>query len=109
MPPVFRWLCVMEAVLVFTLGLGAIALLVYSMLWIGFGICPKIHDRLAHTINGANAAWKISLVVLLPLFFRPIFKFLIFLREVRGLKSGLEPKEKPKEEAGYESGRQLHL
>src|SRR6266487_4646834 len=109
MPPAFRHLFRVELTFVGLIAVVSIASILYSIAWISFGLWPEVHERFVCTIRQANAAWKLGLVLLLPLFFRPVFKFLIFLREVRGLKSGLEPKEKPKEEAGYESERQLNL
>jgi hypothetical protein len=51
-----------------------------------------------------NKAWKVCLVILVPLFFRPIFKFLFFLREgPLGTKTQLPPTTQPPPSANYES------
>jgi hypothetical protein len=109
MPPAFRYLFYVELIFVGLIAIVSIAAILYSIIWVICGLWPEVHERLVSDLKQANAAWKVGLLLLVPLFFRPVFKFLIFLREVRGMKSGLEPKEKPKEEAGYEPDRQLHL
>lgn len=54
---------------------------VFLIFWIVSGCGSAIHDRLVQTIKGMNTGWKMSLLVLIPLFFRPIFKFLFYLRK----------------------------
>jgi hypothetical protein len=81
MPPAFRHLWRLELTIVWAIGLATMFLSVYAALYALFGICPQVHERIAEVVKGVNSAWKLGLLLLIPLFFRPVFKFLIQLRE----------------------------
>ncbi len=92
----------MEFVLVVAIALFLLVLAVFLGAWVIWGCGDAIHSRLIQTIKGINTGWRVSLLLLIPLFFRPIYKFLWGLHEgPLGMKSGLQarPSEKPVE--GY--------
>jgi hypothetical protein len=101
MPEIFRYLCYVEFAVALSIGVGALLLALYLALWVGWGCWPDIHARLVQTIKGINAAWRADLIILVPLFFRPIFKFLIYLKEGPfGTKSELPPTITPPQNYG---------
>jgi hypothetical protein len=80
-PKIFWVLEYVEFWLVCFIAFFLVALTLYLAVWIFFGCGPQIHDRLVQTIKGVNTAWKIALLILIPLFFRPVFKFLFYLKQ----------------------------
>jgi len=81
MPEFFRHLCLVECTIVWLLGAAFLGLSVHMIGWICFGWGAGVHARIVETIRGMNAGWKVCLIILVPLFFRPIYKFLIHLKE----------------------------
>jgi hypothetical protein len=102
MPRFFWWLCVLEFIVVLLIGLGVIALILYLATWIAFAWQPEVHARLVQTLNGMNLAWKAVFIILVPLFFRPIAKFLIYLKKVSTWESGLSGEAPKKATDDYE-------
>jgi hypothetical protein len=81
MPEFFRHLCIVECAIVWLLGTAFLGLSIHMIGWICFGWGEEIHARIVETIRGMNEGWKVCLIILVPLFFRPIYKFLIHLKE----------------------------
>ena len=108
MPKLLRHLRWMEFLLVVAVALFLLGLALFLGVWVIWGCGNEIHSRLIQTIKGMNTGWRVSLLLLVPLFFRPIYKFLWGLHEgPLGMKSGLQarPSEKPVE--GYSEGEGL--
>lgn len=80
-PKIFSHLAKVEFCLICLIAVFVGALTMFLVFWVVFGCGEQIHARIVHTIKGMNEAWKICLLILVPLFFRPIFKFLYYLRE----------------------------
>ncbi len=81
-------LCCIEYRIV-CLILCAIALVtVYMALWISFGLFEEVHFRLVHTLSGIDNHWKVSLFILVLLFFRPIRRFLLRVKKFAGAEVG---------------------
>jgi hypothetical protein len=95
MPKLFGYLVYVEFALVALIGVCVTALAIYSAVWIVFGCGDEIHSRVVRVVRGINDNWRVDLLILVPLFFRPLFKFLFFLRKGPwGIESGqLSPKE----------------
>jgi len=96
--PEGKWLFYFEAITVGGLVLFIIATIVFLLLWVFFGWGSEIHDRLTDVIKLLNDNWKVTLLILLPLFFRPLRKFLVNLRKGPfGTESGdiLSPHDEP--------------
>lgn len=71
-----------ELTLVCCIGVLVLGLAVYlGLFWIPCACFPEVHTRLVETVRGLNVGWKVGLLVLIPLFFRPVFKFLFYLRK----------------------------
>jgi hypothetical protein len=95
-----RLLCFFELITVAGSLLFILLAIGIFLLWILFGRCSEIYSRLTAVVSVLNDNWKVCLLVLVPLFFRPLRKFLINLKEgPLGMKSGkqLEPDKNPGE------------
>jgi hypothetical protein len=80
-PKRFRYLEYVEFWLVILLAAFLVGLAAYLTVWVLFGCGSRIHSRLVETIRGMNTGWKVCLLILVPLFFRPVYKFMHYLRE----------------------------
>jgi hypothetical protein len=95
-----NWLWLFELVMVGGLLVFILSSFIILLLWIFFGVCSGIYERLAETVKFLNDNWKVCLLIFLPLFFRPLRKFLLNLKEGPwGLTSGnpMQPEKKPSE------------
>ena len=93
-PKLFRWLQYVEFALVVLIGTCVATLAVYTVVWIVCGCGEQIHSRVVGVVTAINNNWRVDLLVLIPLFFRPIFKFLFFLRKGPwGTESGQLPQQ----------------
>jgi hypothetical protein len=81
MPEFFQHLSIVECGVVWLLGLAFFGLFVHMLGWICFGWGSEVHHRIVDTVKGMNEGWKVCLIILVLLFFRPIYKFLIHLKE----------------------------
>jgi hypothetical protein len=70
-----------ELILVLCIAAFIVGLAIYLSFWIICGFAPEIHARLIATIKGVNTGWKVALLILIPLFFRPVFKFVFYMRK----------------------------
>jgi hypothetical protein len=77
----FRYLCIVEICVASLIGIGAVCGALYLPLWVFFGLFPSVHGRFMETIHAVHSGWRVILILLVPLFFRPLFKFLIHLKE----------------------------
>ena len=83
------WLSRLEVFMVFAVAIGSLIISTYLLIWILSGWHEDWHQRLARTVRGINNNWRIDLLILVPLLFRPIRRFLVNLREGPfGTKSG---------------------
>ena len=82
------WLCRCEMWIIISLTACLVVVALHLLLWIGFCLGDEMHGRFVETVSMINDKWKVFLLVLVPLFFRPVRKFLINLREAFGAKSG---------------------
>lgn len=86
----FRHLCWVEGLTVWALAICIVGLCAHFAIWVVSGKQNFIHARLVATLGQVDKGWKIALLVMIPLFFRPIYKFLINLRKgPLGTESGL--------------------
>lgn len=72
------------------IGCGAGALFLWGLCWIVCGIWSQDQtagQRLEVIIAALNDNWKVGLLVLIPLFFRPIRMFLERVEEAWGMKA----------------------
>lgn len=100
-PKFFRHLCYLEFAIVLSIGLAVICVALYLLAWIIWGWRPEIHARLNETLRGANIGWKIGLLIMVPLFFRPLAKFLIHLKKAHGWETDeITPKSADQESYG---------
>ncbi len=99
-PDSLNWLLsILELLIVF-----AITLLV------GFAICCFLWDtgqvpRFTKLIQVINENWKASLVLLIPLFYRPVRAFLENLEEAGSLKRGKRISGETKQEQNAPTGK----
>lgn len=77
----FRYLKWVEVVFVFFLAVFVIGVGLYLCVWVIWGSKECVHSRLVTTLRQIDKGWKIALMAIPVLFFRPIFKFLINLRK----------------------------
>ena len=89
-PDFFRYLCYLEFAIVCLVGLGVLILGGYLICWVVWQWKPDIHARIVETVKGINTGWKVALGILIPLFFRPVAKFLIYLKKAQGWET-VEP------------------
>ena len=88
----FRYLKWVEVFFVVVLAIFIIGSGVYLCAWVIYGNNQCVHSRLITTLGQIDKGWKIALMVIPILFFRPIFKFLINLRKGPfDTESGLPP------------------
>src|SRR6266496_4054577 len=80
-PKAFQKLYLLELTVVLFLALCLIGLAIFLAFWAITGCGCEIHTRIVQIIKGMNTGWKVCLLILVPLFFRPIFKFMFYLRE----------------------------
>ena len=86
-----RWLRWIEFSLALFLGLAVLFVIIHLGFWIFFGFGGFVHERVISIVHGINNNWKVSIVVLIPLFYRPIRKFLVNLRKgPLGMESGIQ-------------------
>src|SRR5438034_2245564 len=105
MPKLFAYLVYVEFALVVLIGVCVAVLAIYSAVWIVFGCGEEIHSRVVRVVKGINDNWRVDLLVLVPLFFRPLFKFLFFLRKGPwGIESGELPQKEEKPPVGSYKG-----
>jgi hypothetical protein len=103
--PVRTWeewvLCSVEmgALLVLLLFICiAVSILV---IWILFGRASKIYDRLTTVMNVLDNDWKICILIFVPLFFRPLRRYLLELKKGPwGMESGAQPQQGQQETQG---------
>lgn len=79
--PCSRLLGIMEVILVIFLTFCLIGLGIFLGVWVLSGLGREIHFRLVATLRELDMNWKLGLLLLIPLFFRPVFKFLWNLRK----------------------------
>jgi len=97
---IFGWI---EFLIVFLIGLGIILIMVCFIASTIFGFWGQQYKNILQGIPELESHWKMGLLILIPLFFRPIFKFLMNLKEGPfGSKTNLagKPGEGPQ---GYNS------
>jgi fumarate reductase subunit D len=95
-----NWLWLFELIMVGGLLVFILSSFVILLLWIFFGVGSEIYERFSETLKILNDNWKVCLLIFLPLFFRPLRKFLLNLKEGPwGLTSGnpMQPDKKPSE------------
>lgn len=80
-PERFRFLEYVEFWLVILIAVFLVGLAAYLTIWVLVGCGCRIHSRLVETLRGMNTGWKVCLLILVPLFFRPVYKFMHYLRE----------------------------
>jgi hypothetical protein len=80
-PRMFWLLEWVELLLVLLLGVLLTALAGFLVFWVVTGCGGDIHARLVQVVKGMNTGWKVCLLILVPLFFRPVYKFMHYLRE----------------------------
>ena len=85
-----------EVVTLVAITLAVYAGLMYTAYWIIWGgRFEDIHARFVITLAEIDERWKVGLVVLLVLFYRPVRNFLLLLEQAWGLKTGPRtPREK---------------
>ena len=89
MPNYFHVLSYIEFGFVVLVAICIVFLAIHLACWVCFGWFDEVHKRVILVIKGIDTYWRADLMIIIPLFFRPIFKFLIHLREgPLGTKSG---------------------
>jgi hypothetical protein len=69
--------------------LAIYAAVIYTVYWIIYGgRSEDTHARFVIAVAELDERWKVGLLLLLPLFYRPIRKFLLLLEQAWGLKTG---------------------
>lgn len=104
-PPIrnslFGWI---EFFIVFFIGLGIILIMICSIAS-AFGFWGNQYQNIITVVANLEGHWKAGLLIFIPLFFRPIFKFLMNLKEGPwGSRTEL-PSQKRHEQGGYSPRR----
>ena len=93
-----RLLTVLECVMVLTVVIVIFVVLGFGAYWVGIGSSEVRPSRIAAAVRLANENWKVGLLLLIPLFYRPIRTFLEEVQEAWGMKRRpLRPSEQPSE------------
>jgi hypothetical protein len=67
--------------------------LVAMLYWVVFGADAQtrldaVHVRLVEVLKQGHENWKVGLLLLIPLFYRPVRMFLLLVEEAWGVKTG---------------------
>jgi hypothetical protein len=103
-PKAFQKLYLLELILVLFLAFCLVAVTLFLSFWAITGYGCEIHARVVQIIRGMNTGWKVCLLILVPLFFRPIFKFMFYLREGPFSTRAELPSQPVQPSADYQSG-----
>jgi hypothetical protein len=76
----------LEVVTVFALAFGILAATVYEFTWVLTGDPTSRQMRVASILRGLNENWKAGLLLLIPLFYRTVRRFLEQTEEAFGMK-----------------------
>ncbi len=80
-----------ETVLVISLAFVILSATIFSLVWIGSGWPHLIAERFAQLLATLNKSWKICLVIIIPLAFRPLRVFLENLESIGVAKRFSQP------------------
>jgi len=91
------FLSLVETITVVVIAVVIYGVITYEFLWVAYGIeLPSRPARLEAALKTFNENWKLGLLLLIPLFFRTIRKFMERVEEVAGMKARA-PETQPKE------------
>ena len=79
-----RFTVILVAVFIFYLGFGLV-----------FDGKPPSQTRAAQVLEILNLNWRALLILAIPLFYRPVKKFLDEVQEIAGMKRPPQPKSQP--------------
>jgi hypothetical protein len=76
----------LEVVIVFALALGILVATIYEFIWVFTGDSASRQIRVVSIMRGLNQNWKAALLLLVPLFYRTVRRFLEQTEEAFGMK-----------------------
>ena len=84
----------LEFCVVIFVGVSILGFVVVLIPWVFCGWPDEIVQRLAKIIRGLNNNWKTCLIVLIPLFFRPMRMFIEKIKKIGDIDTRQLPSEK---------------
>lgn len=78
----------LEFLIISSLSIAILSIIFYYLFWIFFGIGDEISDRMSDILQQINDNWKIFIIIIIPIFLRPIR---ILLEQPEKMKGILHP------------------
>jgi len=84
-----------EFLIVFLIGTGVVVSLLIVCAWVFLGWFETQYHKTVQVCIGLNTNWKVGLIILVPIFFRPIRTFLEKAKKLWGAEAQESGEQSP--------------